>query len=169
MGGLASEWTYPYLSYQGKDFPCRFSTSDTPPVADLQAYFQVTPNNYTSVIDTLAYTGPLAVNVDASAWSNYESGVFTGCDMQAPDLNHVVQLVGYGVDDSSDLPYWLVRNSWAPSWGEDGYIRLYRDTSGSTCGVDSSPMDGTGCEGGPANVTVCGSCGILYSASYPVM
>lgn len=46
---------------------------------------------------TLANVGPLAVNVDASAWSSYESGVFSGCDVKENiNINHVVQLVGYG-------------------------------------------------------------------------
>ncbi len=41
-------------------------------------------------------------------------------------INHAVQLVGYGTDD--DLgDYWLVRNSWADDWGEDGFIRLRRE------------------------------------------
>mmetsp|Transcript_6565 Transcript_6565/g.27073 ORF Transcript_6565/g.27073 Transcript_6565/m.27073 type:complete len:122 (+) Transcript_6565:305-670(+) len=120
-------------------------------------------------MDAVASVGPLAVNVDASAWSSYESGVFTGCDMQAPDLDHVVQLVGYGTDAGSNMDYWLVRNSWAPSWGEDGYIRIYRDSTASTCGVDTTPQDGTGCNGGPKNVTVCGSCGILYDVTYPLI
>lgn len=30
------------------------------------------------------------------------------------------------------------------------------------CATDTRPSDGTGCDGGPSEVTVCGSCGILY-------
>ena len=53
-------------------------------------------------------------------------------------------------------------------WGEQGYIRLARTSDeAGRCGVDVTPSDGTGCAGGPANVTVCGTCGILYDASYP--
>ena len=42
----------------------------------------------------------------------YTGGVFAGCDYdQDIDINHVVQLVGYGTDlDLGD--YWLIRNSW---------------------------------------------------------
>jgi len=110
-------------------------------------------------------SGPLAVNVDANTWSDYESGIFNGCDQVNPDINHVVQLVGYG-NDPSFGDYWLVRNSWTPVWGEQGYIRLARSSS-PVCGVDLYPQDGTGCINGPANVTVCGTCGILYDVSLP--
>lgn len=57
---------------------------------------------------------------------------------------------------------------WGPVWGEGGYIRLARTSDeGARCGVDVTPVDGVGCSGGPPNATVCGTCGILYDASYP--
>ncbi len=41
---------------------------------------------------------------------NYESGIYNGCSKTNIDLDHAVQLVGYGTDKGVD--YWLVRNSW---------------------------------------------------------
>jgi hypothetical protein len=32
------------------------------------------------------------INVDASSWHAYESGVFDGCNQTNPDINHVVQV-----------------------------------------------------------------------------
>lgn len=55
----------------------------------------------------------------ASTWSQYESGVFDGCNQVNPDLNHAVQLVGTGTDPELG-DYWALRNSWAPLWGESG-------------------------------------------------
>jgi len=63
--------------------------------------------------------------------------------------------------------YWMVRNSWSPLWGEQGYIRLKRGGE-VVCGTDLSPSDGSGCKGGPAEVKVCGTCGMLYDSSYPL-
>merc|ERR1711935_1256501 len=84
-------------------------------------------------------------------------------------INHGIQLVGYGSEFSplGVYDYWLVRNSWGASWGEDGYIKLLRTPA---CGVNSTHMDGTACVGGPGNdqQTVCGMCGMLMDSSYPL-
>jgi len=75
-----------------------------------------------------ATVGPIAVSVDASKWSRYSSGIFNGCDYAANiDINHAVVLVGYGTDEALG-DYWLIRNSWGPNYGEDGYIRIARDS-----------------------------------------
>lgn len=66
---------------------------------------------------------PVSVAVDATNWNKYKDGVFSNCKTS---LNHGVLLVG-----SSDA-YWLIKNSWGKTWGEDGYIRISR---GNTCGV----------------------------------
>jgi len=166
MGGLSSEWTYPYRSWKGNDFPnCSYSSSDK--VGILKSWVNVPANQYAPVMAALAQVGPLAINVDASAWDSYESGVFTGCNFTSPDINHVVQLVGYGTDPQNG-DYWLIRNSWTPAWGEDGYLRIRR-SSQVECGMDTTPQDGTGCNDGPPQVQVCGDCGVLFDALYPIV
>ena len=77
-------------------------------------------NNYTALLNAVATVGPISINVDASTWHAYESGVFSGCNQASPDVNHVVVTVGYGVAEDGKTKYWLVRNSWNPSWGEKG-------------------------------------------------
>ena len=41
------------------------------------------------------------------------------------DIDHAVVVDGYGVDGATGLSFWLVRNSWGFSYGEDGYIQQY--------------------------------------------
>jgi len=162
--GIATEWTYPYISYNGSNYQC---PSKRPPVyARAAGYVTLPSNQYLPLIAAVASIGPIAISVDASSWSHYESGVFDGCNQDKPDIDHAVQLVGYGTDPSLG-DYWLVRNSWNPNWGENGYIRLKRETV-PRCAVDITPSDGSGCDGGPKQVTVCGTCGILYDSAYPL-
>jgi len=160
--GLALEQDYPYRGYNGQ---C--STSQTPAV-QVSDYVNVPSNNYTAVVDALNI-GPLAITVAAGPWMFYDSGVFTGCSKSgsATELDHVVQLVGYG--DDNGTPYWTIRNSWGTSWGEKGYIRIARHDDEAWCGTDDKPKDGTGCKDSPPTVEVCGSCGILYDAVYPIV
>jgi C1A family cysteine protease len=67
----------------------------------------------------------------------YKSGVFTAAC--GDSLDHGVLAVGYGTEDGTD--YYLVRNSWGESWGEEGYIKLERGVSQKTgqCGMLSEP------------------------------
>jgi cathepsin L len=167
-GGLASEWTYPYQSYWGENFQCRQNNTRTPGVAKITGYVNIKTNDYLSLLEAVATKGPIAISVDASVWHDYETGVFTGCNVTTPIIDHAVQLVGYGTDAKYG-DYWLVRNSWSPTaWGEEGYIRLPRSAN-PTCGVDTDPSQGDGCNGGPSEVKVCGACAILYDNCYPTV
>jgi cathepsin L len=170
MGGWAEEWSNPYVSYMGlTDGACKgLVASSNPGKAGITGYETLPANNASAVMAALAAVGPLAINVDASSWGSYEAGIFGGCSYTDMDINHVVVLVGYGTDEDSGLDYWLVRNSWSASWGEAGYIRLMRDPVEATpCGVDPTPLDGTGCEGGPEAQYPCGQCGAVFDVSYP--
>ena len=191
-GGLLSEWQLGYQSFYGtgntsqvimvgdddlKDPVMNKSTCDElvpslqkymGALATVGGYVRLPENNATALMATLATVGPLTISVDASTWGTYESGVYDGCSYEEMDMDHAVTLVGYGTDTDTNLDYWLVRNSWGPTWGEEGYIRLARTANeGDRCGVDVVPLDGVGCKGGPPNITVCGTCGLLYDTVYP--
>jgi len=163
LGGLTTEELYPYVSGGGRDYKCK---SPLPASAVKITNYTVLPENeYDPLVNAVANYGPIAISVDAGEWGRYSGGVFDGCNQKNPDIDHAVVLVGYGTDDKLG-DYWLVRNSWGPSWGEKGYIRL-KKSSTIQCGVDLHPDDGSGCKGGPATVKVCGTCGILYDTCYP--
>ncbi len=62
--------------------------------------------------------------------------VFSICWLTAPLLplldwlTDCIQMVGYTPD------YWLIRNSWAEDWGENGYIYVStKEAKGNLCGV----------------------------------
>jgi len=163
--GIALESSWPYTATNGV---CNEDPKVHPKVVTVSGYVKLGENNYTDLINAVATVGPIDVSVDASSWNVYRSGIFNGCNQKNPDIDHAVQLVGYGTENGQD--YWIVRNSWGSSWGENGYIRLLRHSDGSSqwCGTDTHPSDGSGCDGGPTTVTVCGTCGIWYDNCYPV-
>jgi len=79
-----------------------------------------------------------------------------------------VTLIGYG-QDADGTKFWRIQNSWGPYFGENGRIRLLRqDDEESYCGLDRQPQQGSGCQGGPTEVQVCGMCGILYDTVVPI-
>eukprot|EP00747_Dinoflagellata_sp_TGD_P164847 gnl/TRDRNA2_/TRDRNA2_185351_c0_seq1.p1 gnl/TRDRNA2_/TRDRNA2_185351_c0~~gnl/TRDRNA2_/TRDRNA2_185351_c0_seq1.p1 ORF type:complete len:484 (+),score=78.12 gnl/TRDRNA2_/TRDRNA2_185351_c0_seq1:82-1533(+) len=124
-------------------------------------------NKESPIIEALNEKGPVAVSVAASDWSFYQHGIFT-CDKPDVIINHAVLLIGYAKDSKTNKKYWHIQNSWGPTWGEHGMIRLHRrDNEGSFCGIDDKPEDGSGCDGGPPTVEVCGTCGILYETVIP--
>lgn len=166
MSGILEEYQLGYSAYQGQNSACGFESSGATPVGTIDGFIQLPENNYTMLMNAIAKVGPIAVSVDASNWHSYSSGIFNGCNQEQPDINHAVTLVGYGEDNGQK--YWTVRNSWSPSYGELGYIRVLRDDTDETkCGTDITPQDGSACEGETDPVKVCGTCGILYDSSYP--
>jgi len=126
---------------------------------------QLPSNKMQPLMQALVEKGPVVVAVDANNWFNYDSGIFDGCDKDAI-LGHAVLAKGYAADSGNK--YWLIQNSWGANWGESGHIRLIRrDNEDAWCGTDSKPEEGVGCTGGPSEVTVCGTCGLLYDPIVP--
>jgi len=168
--GLATDKDYPYWSgVTGMTGNCKYDLERRTPVVGITGYNTLPANDMAATMHHLATVGPLAVAGDATPWQFYGHGVFSGCSYSNNiGLNHAIQMVGYGTDPTNG-DYWLVRNSWGAMWGEQGYIRLQRESE-LTCGTDSTPMDGTACQGGPGTDSqhVCGMCGILYDMSYPL-
>lgn len=130
----------------------------------LRGWERLAENEYEPLMAAVAFTGPVAVSVAADQWNQYGSGIFDDCGRNAV-VDHAVTLVGYGVDATrNNKPFWRIKNSWGSSWGEDGFIRILRHVGESYCGTDYQPELGTGCQGGPTSVKVCGMCGILYDS-----
>eukprot|EP00092_Neocalanus_flemingeri_P032974 GFUD01035858.1.p1 GENE.GFUD01035858.1~~GFUD01035858.1.p1 ORF type:complete len:375 (+),score=110.48 GFUD01035858.1:27-1127(+) len=169
--GSVTEADWPYVSGTTTNSEdCTYDLETITPVVGLTGYDSLPSNDEAAVMQHIAEVGPLAIAVDASNWSSYSGGVFDGCSFDENiSINHGVQLVGYGSEFSplGVYDYWLVRNSWGPNWGEDGYIKLLRTP---LCGVNSTPMDGTACVGGPGNdqQKVCGMCGMLLDTTFPL-
>ena len=79
------------------------------------------------ILERLA-KGPVVTTMDASSveFQTYKSGIL---DPPCSFRNHAVMLVGYNESEG----FYEVRNSWASSWGENGYYRIKRNDSNQSC------------------------------------
>merc|ERR1712151_1257007 len=79
--------------------------------------------------------GPVAAGVNAEAILKYSGGIV---DMpnESREVNHIVSIVGWSYDESSQSQYWIVRNSWGQYWGELGYFRI--KMGGNQLGIENS-------------------------------
>lgn len=138
-GGITGEWNYPYV---GKDGICDQNRASQS-AAKINGYALVPKNNEFALMNAVSKQ-PVAAFVSSRGkeFQFYSGGVFTGnCDPST--LDHVVAIVGYGTSEDGKK-YWLIKNSWSSHWGENGYMRLERNS-----GIPE------------------GRCGIAVDASYP--
>jgi len=71
----------------------------------------------------------VALQADQLSFQLYKEGVFDDVECGKNGIiNHGALVVGYG-NTADGTGYWLVKNSWGEDWGDDGYIRLKKDTS----------------------------------------
>eukprot|EP00756_Hemistasia_phaeocysticola_P045201 Hpha_TRINITY_DN18963_c0_g1::TRINITY_DN18963_c0_g1_i1::g.17457::m.17457 len=128
-GGITGETAYPYKSGGGSTFDCLYDPTKMPDAAVVAGHKDLKADE--AVMATwVGQNGPLPVSVDAGHdWQSYTGGVLTKCPTH--NLDHAVLIVGYTAD------YWIVKNSWAKDWGEEGYIRIAYGSG--QCGIDQYP------------------------------
>ncbi|KFK31525.1 hypothetical protein AALP_AA6G123900 [Arabis alpina] len=119
--GITTEDNYPY---QAEQQICASTTGSV--AATISGFARVPRNDEEALLKTVSQQ-PVSVAIDASyAFKQYSGGVFDGeCGTQ---LNHAVTIIGYGTSEEG-TKYWLAKNSWGESWGENGYMRIKRDVT----------------------------------------
>ena len=118
-------------------------------------YVIVKPNSNSNLLNALSI-GPvsIAIEADTKTFQLYKSGIYTdyvGCNSNSkknginsePNIDHAVVLVGYNMNEQ----YYILRNSWDTTWGENGYMYI---KYGSEYGL-------------------YGICGVLYQPMYPII
>ena len=133
-GGLTSDDNYPFTSGQsGQTGTCPSSIPQSMPNTEVVYpwYVDVQAGSVSAMQSAVNLTPvSIAIQADQNVFQNYASGVITGGCGQ--NIDHGVLLVGYGQENGVD--YWLVKNSWGVSWGENGYVRIAA-SSEDVCGV----------------------------------
>jgi len=78
----------------------------------------------------------------ADAFYYYSSGLYTYADGCSESINHGMTAVGFGWDDENSSEYVIIRNSWADSWGDAGYVKIAmsaNDSAGGVCDIYGYP------------------------------
>lgn len=131
-----TEADYPYTSgARGVTGTCHADLSLG--VVTVPSYVKIGQTN-TDIVNAINIK-PVSVALDAAraVFQQYTSGVVTsGCGTM---LDHAVIAIGYGTENGQD--YFLVRNSWGSSWGDQGYIKIGMSSTGSApgyCGINKA-------------------------------
>jgi len=135
-GTLSGETDFHYLVSQGPlnggTVPSPACRTGLPPRARITGHQDVASSE-TAMAQAVYSLGPLSIGVDASIWQNYQGGIMSNCPAGQPD--HAVLIVGF--DDTHNPPYWIVKNSWTPEWGEAGYVRIAKGSN--QCSITIAP------------------------------
>uniref|UniRef100_A0A3P8ZWX5 Cathepsin S n=2 Tax=Esox lucius TaxID=8010 RepID=A0A3P8ZWX5_ESOLU len=126
--GIDSEHSYPYSGVQQ---PCKYNPAER--AANCSRYSFLPEGDENMLKQGLATIGPVSVAIDATRprFAFYRSGIYDDptCTKKP---NHAVLAVGYGTMDGQD--FWLVKNSWGTTWGDQGYVRMARNKD-NQCGI----------------------------------
>uniref|UniRef100_A0A6P7FCG3 Cathepsin L-like proteinase n=1 Tax=Diabrotica virgifera virgifera TaxID=50390 RepID=A0A6P7FCG3_DIAVI len=125
--GIESESSYPYTGRQGT---CRRSASKSE--LKIKGYKEPADNEE-ALRQAVGTVGPISAAIYAEPIQFYNSGIFNSkqCVNNVNYLDHGILVVGYG--EENNTPYWIIKNSWGASWGEQGYFRLQRNAK--LCGL----------------------------------
>lgn len=125
--GISTEDAYPYNGFQTQ---CEATTIGGSGVT-INGFESIPINDEASLMKAVSQQ-PVSVGIDGSGFEfmYYMGGVFQGeC---GEDITHAVTAIGYGTD-TGGTDYWLLKNSWGETWGENGFRKIIRGQN--KCGI----------------------------------
>jgi len=134
--GQVSEAEYPYTSGSGNTGSCLQKGS---PKVFVASYHNVQQYSAAQLLAAIAQ-GPVSVTVEADkmAFQGYTGGILNSAAC-GTNLDHAITAVGYGNKDGQN--YYIVRNSWGPTWGDQGYIMIAAvEGTAGICGIQQSSV-----------------------------
>jgi C1A family cysteine protease len=114
---------YPYTGKAGR---CQYDSKKG--VMKVKDHGEVPSENPEALMEAVNRQ-PISIAITSAkpVFYLYESGVLDD-DTCGTEVDHAVTLIGYGIDQATGVDYWLIKNSWGTRWGENGYVRVKRDS-----------------------------------------
>ena len=128
--GIDTEASYPY---QAHNEVCRFNPQTIG--ATVSGYVDIRRDDERALTQAIQTIGPISVAIDASksTFHYYKRGVYYDRECSSTKLDHGVLAVGYGTEEFFK-EYYIVKNSWGPKWGMEGYVLMSRNKE-NNCGI----------------------------------
>ena len=153
-GGLCSEEDYPYSGWAGLLTGCKKDNANDDienqcedvPHTEVASFVDVDHSD-TDLMKAIS-TQPVsvAIEADSTTFQFYKEGIFD--EECGSEIDHGVLAVGYAKKSEDGDAYYLIKNSWGATWGDNGFIKMSQKNSND--------------EGE-------GQCGILKAASRPLL
>ncbi|XP_076984671.1 pro-cathepsin H [Tamandua tetradactyla] len=127
--GIMGEDTYPYKAREGT---CKFQSKKA--IAFVKDVANITINDEKAMVEAVALYNPVSFAFEVTSdFVGYRKGIYSSksCHKTPDKVNHAVLAVGYG--ERNGVPYWIVKNSWGPYWGMNGYFLIERGKN--MCGL----------------------------------
>jgi C1A family cysteine protease len=116
---------------------CQYSVAEASTV-QVRDYSDVAEDNVAQMKAAVAQQPTsVLIEADRSVFQMYRSGIFDSSAC-GTNLDHATLVVGYGSEAGTE--YWIMKNSWGSSWGEEGYMRLAIQDGAGVCGIQKSPL-----------------------------
>lgn len=133
--GIVTDSCFPYKAGGGHAPKCHHKCADSESFTRTKAASKYAIKGPLHMQKDIMMHGPIQVGFDVyRSFMSYSKGVYHKHHHEGPaEGGHAVKIVGWGKLKSTE--YWVVANSWGPSWGEEGFFRMLRGKD--SCGIET--------------------------------